>query len=221
MNYLVRPTRHTSPSKSRATKESVPVELYVRARDTHALTAGASILKTVRRANLKPSARAWDFMTIALGAIVADAATLRRKSSDGWTREISLDLALAEPQAWEPHLTILTNALDFLTTDIWEIAVTTKGHVPFNPSKSTAAPDADCVSLLSGGLDSLVGGIDLVRSGKKPFFVSQTVRGDAAKQVNFTQRLGADIRSIQLNHSVNTTNLTGPDETSQRAMPLS
>lgn len=220
MKFLVRPVRASPTMKRHATDEAIPVELYAWPDDARGLTAGASILQGVRRAGLKPSVRAWDFLTIALAAIVADTATLRRSSSDGWTREISLDLALAEPEAWEPHLPLLTSALDFLTTDIWDIEITAKAAVPFKPSKTTAAPEADCVALLSGGLDSLVGGIDLVDVGKKPFLVSQTVRGDAAKQNDFARRLGANLPYIQLNHSTNTADFAGPDETSQRARSL-
>ncbi len=220
MKYLVRPASASPASIRHATNEAIPVELYAEPGNASGPTAGASVLHEIRRANLKPSTRAWDFLTIALAAIVADTATLRRKSSDGWTRQISLDLALAEPEAWRPHLPLLTNALDFLTTDIWNIEITTKATVPFKPSKRAAAPRADCVALLSGGLDSLVGGINLVKTGSKPFFVSQTVRGDAAKQDRFARILGADLPYIQLNHSTNTKGISGPDETSQRARSL-
>ena len=220
MKYRVRPTDDPSPTKSYATNEAIPVELYARPGKAHGLTAGASILQEVRRAKLKPSSRAWDFLTIALAAIVADAATLRRNSPDGWTREISLDLALGEPEAWEPHLHLLTSALNFLTTDIWDIEVRAKATVPFEPLETTTVPEADCVALLSGGLDSLVGGIDLIATGNKPFFVSQIVRGDAAKQQDFARRLGVDLPSIQLNHSVNTRGIPGPDESSQRVRSL-
>jgi 7-cyano-7-deazaguanine synthase in queuosine biosynthesis len=220
MKYVVRPAGAPFVAKGHAGNEAVPIELYSLPGEAHGLTAGASILTVVRRANLKPSARAWDFLTIALAAIVADAATLRRSSPDGWTREISLDLALAEPDAWQPHLSLLTGALEFLTTDIWDIQVTTRSTVPFKPLKTAAAPQADCVALLSGGLDSLVGGIDLTEAGRKPFFVCQTVRGDAAKQEDFARRLGAHLPLIQLNHSTNTTGIAGPDETSQRVRSL-
>ena len=220
MKYLVRPAGVSVPAKSHPANDAISVDVYARRSDARGLTAGASILQDVRRADLNPSVRAWDFLTIALAAIVADAATLRRSSPDGWTRDISLDLALAEPDVWEPHISLLTSALAFLTTDIWDVEITTKAGVPFKPRKSAAAPEADCVALLSGGLDSLVGGIDLVSTGKKPFFVSQTVRGDAAKQGDFARRLAADLPFIQLNHSTNTAGVAGPDETSQRVRSL-
>jgi hypothetical protein len=220
MKYIVRPTGDASTSKGPIARGAMPVELFARPSNAHGLTAGASILHDVRRSNLKPSTRGWDFLTIALAAIVADAATLRRNSPDGWTRQIGLDLALTEPEVWQPHLSKLTSALRFLTTDIWSIEVTTKAGQAFTPSRSAAVPEADCVALLSGGLDSLIGGIDLVNSGKKPFFVSQTVRGDAAKQLDFARRLEADLPRIQLNHNTNTAAIEGPDETSQRVRSL-
>ncbi|QGN33953.1 Qat anti-phage system QueC-like protein QatC [Microlunatus sp. Gsoil 973] len=220
MKYIVRPADASSDANRHGTTEATRVELYAPAGKADGLTAGASILEKVRRANLEPSDRAWDFLTIALAAIVADAATLRRNSPDGWTRNISLDLAVAEPETWRPHIPLLTSALKFLTTDIWNVEITTSATVPFKPSKSTAAPKANCVALLSGGLDSLVGGIDLVESGKTPIFVSQTVRGDAAKQEGFARRLGAGLSCIRLNHSANTRGIAGTDETSQRVRSL-
>jgi hypothetical protein len=220
MKYLVRPAGASSIMKGEAAGAAIPVELYAQPSGAHGVTAGASILQAVRRAKLKPTSRAWDFLSIALAAIAADAATLRRGSPDGWTREISLDIALAEPEAWQPHLPLLTSALDFLTTDIWNIEITAKAAVPFKPLRAAAIPKADCVALLSGGLDSLVGGMDLVEAGKKPFLVSQTVRGDAAKQEDFARHLGSDLPHIQLNHNTNTTGISGPDETSQRVRSL-
>jgi 7-cyano-7-deazaguanine synthase in queuosine biosynthesis len=220
MNYVVRPANSTATTDSAATDKGMHVELYATPGEGHGLTAGASILQDVRRANLNPSSRAWDFLTIALAAIVTDAATPRRHSPDGWTREIGLDLALAEPEVWEPHLPLLMSALEFLTTDIWHIETTAQAFVPFKAPKTPSAPRADCVALLSGGLDSLVGGTDLVSAGKRPFFVSQTVRGDAAKQQDFASRLGSDLPYIQLNHNANTMGISGPDETSQRVRSL-
>lgn len=216
MRFIVRPTS-TNPL---AATEGIPVELFAQPGHTQALTAGASVLSGVRRSRLEPTTAAWDFLTIALAAMVADAATSRRDSPDGWTREIQLDLALAEPDRWAACLPLLTRALRFLTTDIWDLTVSAQAATPFTPPRAPTTPDADCVALLSGGLDSLLGGIDLVASGRRPFLVSQTVRGDADKQIDFASRLGSDLRRIQLNHNVNTSPLHRPDETTQRARSL-
>jgi len=48
----------------------------------------------------------------------------------------------------------------------------------------------DCICLLSGGMDSLVGAIDLHEEGRNPLFVSQTVRGDAEHQREYAMQFG-------------------------------
>lgn len=216
MKFYVRPKGHEADPPT----GTIPVELYARPSETHAMTAGAAVLAAVRRGKLEPTETAWDFLTIALSAIVADAATLRRASPDGWTRELDLDLALNQPDLWREHLGLLTDALRFLTTDIWGIEVTATAEIPYMAPKTVSAPDTDCVALLSGGLDSLIGGIDLNGQGRAPFFVSQTVRGDAAKQTQFADRIDAALTTIHLNHSANTADLVGGEETSQRIRSL-
>jgi 7-cyano-7-deazaguanine synthase in queuosine biosynthesis len=71
--------------------------------------------------------------------------------------------------------------------------------------------------LLSGGLDSLIGAIDLSSSGRKPIAVSNVVRGDGANQVAFARAIGGGLRHLPLNH-----NDTPPwrKEESQRARSL-
>jgi integrase len=62
-------------------------------------------------------------------------------------------------------------------------------------------PAEDCVALLSGGLDSFIGNLDLVANGKRPFAVSQTVRGDAENQRAFAKLMGGGLRHLQINHN--------------------
>lgn len=72
--------------------------------------------------------------------------------------------------------------------------------------------------LLSGGLDSFIGGIDLMASGRRPFAVSQTVRGDAENQRSFAQAIGSGLRHLQVNHNTEIPNRESPP--SQRARSL-
>jgi 7-cyano-7-deazaguanine synthase in queuosine biosynthesis len=87
-----------------------------------------------------------------------------------------------------------------------------------DPPSDPAPPDEDCVVLLSGGLDSLVGAIDLVAAGKRPFAVSQIVRGDAEKQEQFAQRIGGGLRHLSLNHNTRVPDPENPP--SQRARSI-
>jgi hypothetical protein len=67
-----------------------------------------------------------------------------------------------------------------------------------NPRKQSA----DCVCLLSGGIDSLVGAIELKSTGKKPLFVSQVVRGNKNAQARFAAALGNSYNHCQWSFAV-------------------
>ncbi|MFO6451709.1 MULTISPECIES: Qat anti-phage system QueC-like protein QatC [unclassified Aeromicrobium] len=180
------------------------------------VSAGSALLGQVRRAGLTPATQAWDFLSVALTALAADADTRRSASADGWTREFELVVPVSDPDRWAAHAPRLSEALSFLTTDRWSLEFTA-GKVPYSypVGKKAHNPVSDCVALLSGGLDSLIGGVDLVGQKKSPFFVSQSVRGDEAKQVSFARTLGGE--HLVLNHNV----ATGRQkETTQRARSM-
>lgn len=194
-----------------------PVVLFDRSASPDLASAGASAALTIRREALLPATRAWDLLSIALSVVVADSAARRNTSPDGWTRELDLDIALADPEPWEPHASLLASALAFLTTDRWQFSFRGGGAVPAPPKKPRRRA-ADAVALLSGGLDSLIGAIDLTAHGKKLFAVSQTVRGDAAKQDRYASRIEGVIDHLQVNH--NASIRRGAKETSQRSRSM-
>ena len=179
--------------------------------------AGANIREVLRRLALKPAARAWDILSIALAVTAADMAVRRNESPDGWTREIDLQVAVGDPAFWSSQSALLTAALRFLTTDIWTLAFLDKGIVPV-PPKAAKMPLEDCVSLLSGGLDSLIGALDLTaRHKKKPYLASQVALGDKRKQAYFASKIAGGLSHLQLNHVVT---CPGENERSQRARSL-
>ena len=178
--------------------------------------AGRAVLREVRRRRLEVAPRAWDLLSIALSAVSADFAELRDSSPDGWTREFELDVAVTDPAFWNGQADALSATLAFLTTDRWAFRFHEGGlppHVPEDP----VHPEEDSVVLLSGGLDSLVGALDLAASGRAPLAVSQTVRGDASKQEEFASMIGGGLTHLQLNHTAIS---PGVDEPSQRARSL-
>jgi 7-cyano-7-deazaguanine synthase in queuosine biosynthesis len=66
-------------------------------------------------------------------------------------------------------------------------------------------------------MDSLVGAIDIVAQGRRPFVVSQVVQGDKQKQTLFASSIGGGLRHLQLNHDANA---PGVNERSQRARSM-
>lgn len=163
-------------------------------------SVGAAVRETLRRRGIQPTIQAWDFLALALAAITADALVPRSLSPDGWTREIDLSIAVVEPDRWNMHAAELAQALGFLSTDLWTLRFIPGGVGPTAPRLPNEPPEA--VALLSGGLDSLIGAIDLAAVGTPFTAISQTVRGDSQAQQQFASRFAAS--HLQLNPNVST-----------------
>ena len=164
-------------------------------------TVGSTLLEDIQDAGMGPSAAAWDFLSLALAANAADHAFERSASPDGWTRVIELELALSEPAPFQAATQDIERALRFLTGDFWRLTFVEGGVPPPRP-RVPVAHDADCVALLSGGLDSLVGAIDVTAQGRQPLFVSHVSRGDKEKQLQFAALLGRDGNHVQWNQNI-------------------
>ena len=173
--------------------------LYHRTKNPLMGSVGALVKHDVYRKRIVPSAKAWDFLSIALSVVTADLAGHRRKSSDGWTRELNLTISVIDAQFWTQQKHQLEYLLQFLTTDLWSLNFVDGGLHP-EPHKKPLYPTEDSVALLSGGLDSFIGVLDLVTKGDAPFVVSQTVRGDGNKQEDFARTLGS-LSQFKTNHT--------------------
>lgn len=175
-----------------------------------------SLPREIRKTGLTPSVRSWDFATIAFSIAAADRTVLRSKSADGWTRMIELSICLIQPDVWADQSEKLESLFRFLTGDFWVLHFLPGGEkVP--KTKKPQKKDADCVCLLSGGIDSLVGAIDLLTAKRKPLFVSQIVRGDRLKQKNIAIALRGEEFHFQWSFSVSS---PGPSEKSTRGRSL-
>jgi hypothetical protein len=180
--------------------------------------AGFPIAERIRRAKLNPSQRAWDLLSLALAVVAADHAHHRAESSDGWTRQIEIAVAVNDPTFWNTQSPLLQQLLWYLTTDVWRVEFVGGGFIPDRHESPPASPE-DCIVLLSGGLDSLIGAIDLAKSGRAPLAVSHIVRGDGEKQVVFASRLPpAGVRLLQLNHNVAVPNPETPPSQRSRSI---
>lgn len=177
---------------------------------------GGRIPAALKRARLAPTERAWDFAALAISAVAADEGCLRDNSPDGWTREISLTVAVADPGFWNSQSALVGRMLSFLTGDIWSVDFIPGGKYP-TPAKQIVPRREDAVCLLSGGMDSLVGAIDLVAAGRSPFLVSQVAKGDKKQQQDFARRIAPNCFHLQLNHNARQ---PSSSERSQRARSM-
>lgn len=177
--------------------------------------AGAALSAHLTRMRLAAAPRAWDLMSIALAVVTADQAVTRSTSSDGWTREFEMHIAVDDPAFWQSNADGLQTALNYLTTDRWSLAFHARSA--YTVPQRAFPIEGDTVALLSGGLDSLVGAIDLASTEAQPVYVSHTVRGDAAKQRRYSARIAPGRPHIQTAHAASTPK---PRETSQRSRSL-
>lgn len=155
---------------------------------------------SLKRRKFRPSPAAWDFVQFCLAVCSADLCAMRNTSADGWTRTIQLSVGLHEPLCWEPWKIELEQLLKVLTGDYWSLIFTDAGAPP--PQGKEEIKDQDCVSLLSGGLDSFIGGVDLVAQGRRPLFVSQLAHEDSDRQRKYAAMLGGPDSHLQWSHGI-------------------
>lgn len=185
-------------------------------------SVGNQLPSAVAGLGIRVDERAFDFLTIALAVIAADTFVDRgRWAANGWSRNLELNIPLTQPAIWTPVLPTLQRALNFLSGDQWVISVGSGGPRPPSQTsirrkrKHIGISGADCVSLFSGGLDSLLGASKLVASGRTPVLVSHSYRGDKTYQHQLAPRLGKPLPWFEANaHPAKTGG--GPNDTSMR-----
>ena len=198
--------------------EGIAFSLFQRPRNNGMGRIATAMPQDILRAGVEPSTRAWDFLAIALSIAAADLGCLRKSSPDGWTRDIWLRVAVTDPTFWGTQVSALEAAIRFLTGDIWRLEFVSGGIRP--PRRLRKTPnrlDGDCVCLLSGGVDSLVGAIDAVAAGKRPVLVSQKSQGDSERQQQFARMVGERLSHLQLKHAIKPPSTV---ERSQRARSM-
>lgn len=169
----------------------------------------------LRTKGFSPSPAIWDFVQFCLAVCAADQVCLRKDTADGWTRTIQLTVGLCEPLLWNPLKSQLEEMLKVLTGDYWTLIFNDSGMAP--PRGVSEPLENDCVSLLSGGLDSLIGGLDLVAQGHKPIFVSQLAHKDSERQRKYAKMLSPDSNHFQWSHGIH---FKGKREPSTRARSM-
>lgn len=127
-----------------------------------------------------------DFLYACMSAYVADLTIPRRTAPDRWSRTFVIHLPVFSSSHWVTAGPRLCEALNFLTGDDWEICCRPReAETPEDcPTNQDGQPNT--VSLLSGGVDSLVGAVDLLSEGAGVAFVSHHGGGLTPKFQNDT-----------------------------------
>ncbi|MBD3666496.1 MAG: hypothetical protein HUJ16_00935 [Kangiella sp.] len=136
----------------------------------HALDQLASL-------GLQPSEKGIDLVVLAALVNAGDTRVSRKlNAQDGWTREIDLYVPVSAAAAWTTSTGSIESMLRFLSGDRWRVFFrdrTKRTRTLAVAPKRLAIDGLTKVSLLSGGLDSLVGAVDLLSGGEqRQLFVS-------------------------------------------------
>jgi 7-cyano-7-deazaguanine synthase in queuosine biosynthesis len=113
-----------------------------------------------------PTQAGIDFLLLSSAIYAADKKTPRRFAPDRWTRSFDVLAPVAEPTCWANTTPPLIEALSFLTGDHWAIQWRLEHNSLWN-ARYIARTTFDVVCLFSGGLDSLVGAINLLEDPKQ------------------------------------------------------
>lgn len=178
-------------------EDTVSVQIYsrdgviskngIKPRDDIA-TIGKPVYDAMKRLGVKISDEVMDFLTISLAVTAADTFIVRDDCFDGWTRNINLSVRVINPVIWMKNKELIEKSLQFLSGDVWNFDFKSDGQKPPMPFEAVNGrrlvnlKELDCISLFSGGLDSAIGVIDLLASGKKPLLISHSYKGDKKKQ---------------------------------------
>ena len=123
---------------------------------------------------------ALDLFYIALAVFYADRKVSRSISWDNWTREFQIYMPVLCVDKWTNLKSTVEKMLNFLTGDQWHFEFRAREYsynekryqkAKYSFRNSIRIIDTDDFCMLSGGLDSFIGAIDLLTEGMKPIFV--------------------------------------------------
>ncbi len=128
-----------------------------------------------------------DLLYIASFVYLADCASPRSQTITNWERNIKLNIPVLNIDLMNSVKPDLIATLNFLSGDYWEIDFRCRDFEEIEKYQRAKIQQLkipeqfDCVSMLSGGLDSCIGAIDLLEENKKPLFVGCHGRGASVK----------------------------------------
>ncbi|ACV34243.1 Qat anti-phage system QueC-like protein QatC [Accumulibacter sp.] len=136
-----------------------------------------SALGSLKALGIFPSEIGIDLLVVAAHVHAADTRISRvEQSQDSWTREIRLVIPVSDLPRWTAVTPTLTKALNFLTGDRWTIGFRLRPvrftNIARKRPHSLLTVPYDSLCLFSGGLDSLIGAINLLQAESAPLLIS-------------------------------------------------
>jgi len=120
-----------------------------------------------------------DLLYLSLFVFYADRRLKREMFPDAWTRNIKLYVPVLSIDMWNSQIKLLEEMLSFLSGDIWSIEFRQrklneieKSFITKQNSGAEIKLDSAIFCMLSGGLDSFIGAIDLLEQNDKIVFIN-------------------------------------------------
>ncbi len=187
-----------------------PNELHVllyagRRPHDHAAAIGNQARDMLLRLGVQPSTGSVDFLSIALAVTAADSFVARDQSDTGWARHLKIIVPVRNVTLWVGVQDSLQKVLSFLSGDQWEFEFIAGGEEPpptaaiRNHQQRADLTRGDLISLFSGGLDSTISTLDLIRQGGRPILVSHAYSGDQSVQTNIVLKLPVALEHASIN----------------------
>lgn len=164
------------------------------------------VVKVLSRMPRSIPDRVLDFLDVSIAMYGADRMVGRDQASwDGWQREITLHVPVRHEAMWRGEVgKSWRDLVNYLTGDTWHLVPrarpTLREYRPRIPRPPF--PEAEAVALLSGGLDSFVGAIDLLTQRVPMLFVGHRGRnpssGVSTSQRNVLEHLRTKYSNAEL-----------------------
>jgi hypothetical protein len=188
-------------------------------------------LTSLKALGVHPTEMGIDLAVVAAHVHAADTRISRaHESQDSWTREIRLVIPVHDATRWTAAAATLTRLLNFLTGDRWTLQFRPRperfGTIAAANAASLLPPPFTALSLFSGGLDSLIGAIDLLEAasgaalGEPLWRRSDERRAEQAVQRLEAALFGAALRPVPGQHGVPRRAGEGRQVREQHARPV-
>lgn len=156
---------------------------------TEQLHCANNIFNILKQSELIPSETILDLLNLSLAVYTADQLVSRNVYGYyHWNRYFEIYIPVTDLKGWQSVKDDLTETLSFLSGDKWKINFRKRDAFYKEPiTRNNAIREIDKVSLFSGGLDSLIGAIDLLNNDEKIVLVGHHKKGghdlDAQKKL--------------------------------------
>jgi len=153
----------TYPSSAAQTEPQFRVG-FQRSQDPHRMRENV-ISDIEQQLGSKPNDTTMDLLHCAMAIYAADMCIPRSTAGDMWSRDIAVHLPVSDVTRWRRSGRTIVSMLNFLTCDNWQVEFRQLEMEPRHAGAGTGPHGSRPVGLFSGGLDSLVGAIDLLEQG--------------------------------------------------------